>query len=71
MLLCVQEKAQKKSLAIDNLSQLLSLQSPAMLMVVQENLNPDGQFGFACCYTEGSGLVVAKVTSSHLCVGDR
>lgn len=67
----IQEKAQKKSLAIGSLSQLVSQQSPAMLLVVQENHNPDGQYGFTCHYREDSGLMVAKVEKSHLCVGDR
>nr|XP_046258809.1 uncharacterized protein LOC124066466 [Scatophagus argus] len=67
----VKEKVQKKTLAISSLGQLVSLQSPAMLLVVQENHDPDGHYGFTCCYREGSGLVVVKVDSSHLCVGDR
>ncbi|XP_076599718.1 uncharacterized protein LOC143328456 isoform X1 [Chaetodon auriga] len=67
----VKEKARKKSLAIGSLSQLVSLQSPAMLLVLQENHDPDGHYGFTCHYREGSGLVVVKVNNSHLCVGDR
>ncbi|XP_051234504.1 uncharacterized protein LOC127351223 [Dicentrarchus labrax] len=67
----VKEKAQKKSLAISSLSQLVSPQSPAMLLVVQENHNPDGHYGFTCHYREGGGLVVVKVDNSHLCVNDR
>ncbi|KAK2922048.1 hypothetical protein Q8A73_001533 [Channa argus] len=65
------EKAQKKSLAICSLSQLVSLQCPAMLLLVQENKGPDGDYGFTCRYREGSGLVVVKVDNSHLCVDDR
>ncbi|KAE8280452.1 hypothetical protein D5F01_LYC21014 [Larimichthys crocea] len=67
----VKEKAREKSLAIGSLSQLVSMESPAMLLVVQENQNPDGHYGFTCDYREGSGLVVVKVDSSHLCVDDR
>ncbi|XP_044228892.1 uncharacterized protein LOC122997045 [Thunnus albacares] len=67
----IKEKARKKSLAISSLSQLVSPQSPAMLLVVQETQGPDGCYGFTCHYKEGCGLVVAKVDNSHLCVGDR
>ncbi|XP_065815911.1 uncharacterized protein [Labrus bergylta] len=67
----VKEKARKKSLAISSLSQLVSPQSPAMLLVVQENQNPDGRYGFMCCYREGSGLVVVEVDDSLVCVDDR
>ncbi|XP_041645946.1 uncharacterized protein LOC121511364 [Cheilinus undulatus] len=65
------EKSQKKSLAVGSLSQLVSPQSPAMLLVVQENHNPDGRYGFMCCRREGGGLVVVKAEHSHLCVDDR
>ncbi|XP_078129859.1 uncharacterized protein LOC144532797 [Sander vitreus] len=67
----VKEKARKKSLDIGSLSQLVSQQSPAMLLVVQENHNPDGHYGFTCRYREDSGLVVVKVDNAHLCVDDR
>ncbi|XP_051816326.1 uncharacterized protein LOC110949292 [Acanthochromis polyacanthus] len=67
----VKEKAQKKTLAIGSLSQLVSPQSPAMLLVVQENQSPDGHYGFTCRYREEGGLVVVKVDNSHLCVDDR
>lgn len=52
----------------------MSPQSPAMLLVVQENRSADGRYGFTCCCREGSGLVVDAVDavdSYHLCVGDR
>ncbi|XP_031730454.1 uncharacterized protein LOC116398358 [Anarrhichthys ocellatus] len=65
------EKGRKRSLAIGSLSQLVSPQSPAMLLVVQENRDPDGHYGFSCRHREGSGLVVVKVDNSHLCVDDR
>ncbi|XP_029962420.1 uncharacterized protein LOC115399270 [Salarias fasciatus] len=67
----VKEKAERKTLAIGSLSQLVSPQSPAMLLVVQENQNPDGHYGFTCSQRGGSGLVVVKVDDSHLCVDDR
>ncbi|XP_069395222.1 coiled-coil domain-containing protein 18 [Paralichthys olivaceus] len=65
------EKTRKKSLAIGSLSQLVSQQSPAMLLLVQENQGSDGCYGFACGYREGSGLVVDKVDNTLLCVDDR
>ncbi|XP_029377636.1 uncharacterized protein LOC115055761 [Echeneis naucrates] len=64
------EKAQK-SLAIGSLSQLVSPQCPAMLLIVQVNHGPGGYYGFACRYTEGSGLVVVEVDNTPLCVDDR
>ncbi|CAJ1067716.1 uncharacterized protein LOC126407136 [Xyrichtys novacula] len=67
----VTEKVRKKSLAVGSLSQLVSPQSPAMLLVVQENQNPDGRYGFTCRSREGGGLAVVKVDDSHLCVDDR
>ncbi|KAK2824109.1 hypothetical protein Q5P01_021284 [Channa striata] len=67
----VKEKTQNKPLAISSLSQLVSPQCPAMLLLVQENRGPDGHYGFMCSYRGGSGLVVVKVDNSHLCVDDR
>ncbi|XP_036979524.1 uncharacterized protein LOC119033476 [Acanthopagrus latus] len=67
----VKEKARKRTLDVGSLSQLVSLQSPAMLLVVQESRDPDGHYGFMCRYKDGSGLVVAKVDNSQLCVNDR
>ncbi|TNN74328.1 hypothetical protein EYF80_015411 [Liparis tanakae] len=67
----VKEKDRNKGLAVGSLSRLVSLQAPAMLLVVQENHNPDGQYGFSCRSREGSGLVVVKVDNSHLSVDDR
>lgn len=64
-----QEKEQKK--AFFSLSQLVSPQSPAMLMVVQVNRGADGEYGFTCRHQQGSGLVVMKVDNSQLCVDDR
>lgn len=68
---CIKEKAQRQTSAVSSLSQLVTPQSPAMLMVVQEKQLPDGCYGFTCCYRDGSGLVVVKVDNSHLCVEDR
>lgn len=67
----IQEKSRKKTLDVCSLSQLVSLQSPAILLVVQESRDPDGHYGFMCRYKDGSGLVVAKVDNSQLCVDDR
>lgn len=58
-------------MAIGSLSQLVSPQSPAMLLVVQEQRGADGRYGFTCRCSESSGLVVDAVDSCHLCVGDR
>lgn len=68
---CIQEKAQRKKMTIGNLSQLVSPQSPAMLLVFQECCGPDGCYGFTCRYAEGRGLVVVAVENSQLCVDDR
>ncbi|XP_034040857.1 uncharacterized protein LOC117523433 [Thalassophryne amazonica] len=65
------ERAQKKGLAIGSLSQLVTPQCPAVLMVVQESVRPDGHYGFTCQHREGSGLVVVRVEQTHLCVDDR
>ncbi|XP_019222626.1 uncharacterized protein LOC102076969 isoform X2 [Oreochromis niloticus] len=67
----VKEKARKKTSPIGSLSQLVSPQRPAMLLVVQENQNPDGHYSFSCRYGEGSGLVVLEADNSQLCVDDR
>lgn len=58
-------------MAIGSLSQLVSPQSPAMLLVVQEKRGADGRYGFTCRHSEGSGLVVDAADGCHLCVGDR
>ncbi|XP_038123463.1 uncharacterized protein LOC119771504 isoform X2 [Cyprinodon tularosa] len=68
---CMKEKAQKKTSDFSSLGQLVTPQSPAMLMVVQEKQLPDGHYGFKCCHRDGSGLVVVKADNSHLCVEDR
>ncbi|XP_047459340.1 uncharacterized protein LOC125018929 [Mugil cephalus] len=68
---CIKEKARRKTLPIGSLSQLVSPQSPAMLLVVQENRSLDGHYGFTCGCREGGGLVVVKADNSELCVDDR
>ncbi|KAM4591031.1 uncharacterized protein PAE49_013904 [Odontesthes bonariensis] len=67
----IKEKAQQKALALGCLSQLVSPQSPAMLIVVNENQSPGGHYSFTCHYREGGGLEVVKVDNSDLCVEDR
>ncbi|XP_049591403.1 uncharacterized protein [Syngnathus scovelli] len=67
----IKEKTQRKNMTIGNLSQLVSPQSPAMLLVFQEHCRADGCYGFTCRYTEESGLVVVEVDNSQLCVDDR
>ncbi|XP_077351239.1 uncharacterized protein LOC144001105 isoform X2 [Festucalex cinctus] len=67
----IKEKARRKNMTISNLSQLVSSQSPALLLLFQERCGPDGCFGFTCRYAEGSGLVVVEVDNSQLCVDDR
>ncbi|KAL2083303.1 hypothetical protein ACEWY4_021076 [Coilia grayii] len=63
------EKAEGKC---STLGQLVSLQSPAMLVATQETLGPDG-FGFTAQLIRGQGLVVVgvRVENSFLSVGDR
>ncbi|XP_030011896.1 uncharacterized protein LOC115434220 isoform X2 [Sphaeramia orbicularis] len=67
----IKEKKTKNGSAISSLSQLVSPQSPTMLLVVQENQGPEGCYGFTCHYREGSGLVVVQADHCHLCVDDR
>ncbi|KAJ0066766.1 hypothetical protein NL108_002321 [Boleophthalmus pectinirostris] len=65
----IKEKKPKKP--IRSLSQLVSPQCPAMLLVVQESREPGGHYSFTYHYREGSGLVVVQVGNTHLCVNDR
>ncbi|KAK7901978.1 hypothetical protein WMY93_018747 [Mugilogobius chulae] len=65
----IKEKKPKKP--IRSLSQLVSPQSPAMLLVVDESREPGGHYSFTYRYREGSGLVVVQVGNTHLCVDDR
>ncbi|XP_031435252.1 uncharacterized protein LOC116223289 [Clupea harengus] len=61
------EKAEGKC---STLGQLVSLQSPAMLLATQETRGPD-DFGFSTRLIRGQGLVVVHVEDSNLCVNDR
>ncbi|KAG5266891.1 hypothetical protein AALO_G00237450 [Alosa alosa] len=64
-----EEKAERKQRS--TLGQLVSLQSPAMLVATQETQGPDG-FGFTVQLIRGQGLVVVhRLEESHLCVSDR
>ncbi|KAM9727713.1 uncharacterized protein ACNS7B_018122 isoform 1-T2 [Menidia menidia] len=67
----IKEKAQTKASTFGCLSRLVSPQSPAMLIAVHENQSHDGHYGFTCLHREGSGLEVAEVENSNLCVEDR
>ncbi|XP_072293439.1 uncharacterized protein [Eucyclogobius newberryi] len=64
-------KEKKPKKPIRSLSQLVSPQCPAMLLVVQESREPGGHYSFTHRYREGSGLVVVQVGNTHLCVDDR
>ncbi|CAL8257999.1 unnamed protein product [Lota lota] len=58
--------------AVGPLSQLLSPQCPAMLLVVQARSGPDSRYGFTCCSRgTGQGLVVTQSDHSQLCLEDR
>uniref|UniRef100_A0AAV2JL63 SAM domain-containing protein n=1 Tax=Knipowitschia caucasica TaxID=637954 RepID=A0AAV2JL63_KNICA len=65
----IKEKKPKKPIRC--LSQLVSPQSPAMLLVMQESREPGGHYSFTCRFVEGSGLVVVQVGNTRLCVDDR
>ncbi|XP_028845616.1 uncharacterized protein LOC114796001 [Denticeps clupeoides] len=62
------EKTERK--CCSTLGQLLSFQSPAMLLATQETRASDG-YGFAAQHVPGQGLVVVRVQDSQICVGDR
>ncbi|CAL8300113.1 unnamed protein product [Merluccius merluccius] len=70
---CVTERSPtEQSPAVGPLSQLLSPQAPAMLLVFQERSGADGRYGFTCCCREGGhGLVVIQSDRSQLCLEDR
>ncbi|XP_059929160.1 uncharacterized protein LOC132473175 [Gadus macrocephalus] len=58
--------------AVGPLSQLLSPQCPALLLVVQACPGPDSRYGFSCCSRgAGQGLVVTQSDHSQLCLEDR
>ncbi|TRY65432.1 hypothetical protein DNTS_021901 [Danionella cerebrum] len=53
------------------LSQLVSLQSPVMLLATQEQADPDGHYSFSARRLEGQGLLVVQTHGSSLCMNDR
>lgn len=61
-------------MAVGSLSQLVSPQSPVMLLAVREERGADGRYGFTWSHGGGGGgggLVVDAVDKCHLRVGDR
>lgn len=58
-------------MAVGSLSQLVSPQSPVLLLAVQERHSADGRYGFMCRHRDGGGLVVDAVDGCHLRMGDR
>ncbi|XP_073690702.1 uncharacterized protein [Garra rufa] len=62
------EKAERKS---PTLTQLVSLQSPVMLVATQVQADPDGHYGFSAHWLEGQGLTVVHTEGANLCLNDR
>ncbi|XP_073776257.1 uncharacterized protein isoform X2 [Danio rerio] len=62
------EKAERKS---PSLSQLVSLQSPVMLVATNEKADSDGHYAFSARWDEGQGLVVVQTEGTSLCLNDR
>ncbi|XP_016147985.1 uncharacterized protein [Sinocyclocheilus grahami] len=62
------EKAERKS---PTLTQLVSLQSPVMLVATQVKADPDGHYGFSAHCVEGQGLMVVHSEGANLCLNDR
>ncbi|XP_016297712.1 uncharacterized protein LOC107654911 [Sinocyclocheilus anshuiensis] len=62
------EKAERKS---PTLTQLVSLQSPVMLVATQVKADPDGHYGFSAHWVEGQGLMVVHTGGANLCLNDR
>ncbi|XP_026079355.1 uncharacterized protein LOC113056740 [Carassius auratus] len=62
------EKAERKS---PTLTQLVSLQSPVMLVATQVKADPDGHYGFSVDWVEGQGLMVVHSEGANLCLNDR
>ncbi|XP_056327424.1 uncharacterized protein LOC130240033 [Danio aesculapii] len=62
------EKAERKS---PSLSQLVSLQSPVMLVATQEKADSDGHYAFSARWDEGQGLMVVQTEGTSLCLNDR
>ncbi|XP_041107538.1 uncharacterized protein LOC121316559 [Polyodon spathula] len=61
------ESYTKQSLA---LTQLITPQSPGLLLVAQETSGPGG-YGFTIRWKEGHGLLVVEAVNSQLCINDR
>ncbi|XP_048061401.1 uncharacterized protein LOC125277155 isoform X1 [Megalobrama amblycephala] len=62
------EKAKRKS---PTLTQLVSLQSPVMLVATQVKADPGGHYGFSARWVEGQGLMVVHTEGASLCLNDR
>ncbi|XP_056110990.1 uncharacterized protein LOC130088295 isoform X2 [Rhinichthys klamathensis goyatoka] len=62
------EKAERKS---PTLTQLVSLQSPVMLVATQVKADSDGHYGFSAHWVEGQGLMVVHTEGTSLCRNDR
>ncbi|XP_067277821.1 uncharacterized protein [Pseudorasbora parva] len=62
------EKPERKS---PTLTQLVSLQSPVMLVATQVKADPDGHYGFSVRLVEGRGLMVLHTEGACLCLNDR
>nr|XP_055027244.1 uncharacterized protein LOC129416848 isoform X1 [Misgurnus anguillicaudatus] len=62
------ERAERKSIS---LTQLVSLESPVMLVATQTKANPDGHYGFCVRKVEGRGLMVIHSEGTPLHVNDR
>ncbi|XP_050982112.1 uncharacterized protein LOC127175216 [Labeo rohita] len=62
------EKAERKS---PTLTQLVSLQSPVMLVATQVKADPDGHYGFSAHWVDGQGLTVVHTEGTNLCLNDR
>ncbi|CAM4726076.1 unnamed protein product [Leuciscus chuanchicus] len=62
------EKTERKS---PTLTQLVSLQSPVMLVATQVKADSDGHYGFSARWVEGQGLMVVHTEGASLCRNDR
>ncbi|XP_065152024.1 uncharacterized protein [Paramisgurnus dabryanus] len=62
------ERTERTSIS---LTQLVSLESPVMLVATQMKANPDGHYGFCVRRVEGRGLMVIHSEGTPLCVNDR
>lgn len=53
------------------LTQLVSLESPVMLVATQMKANPDGHYGFSARRAGDRGLMVVHTEDTQLCLNDR